>query len=202
MLEKIKSTSNQLKFCLIIPLVLALSVTFFACDYHSDDQSDEKAEVKVESWPSSLLKSDATSVEYDYYFESVDDLRDAIKHDPDKYNGKKVKVIGTLHEPLRTSAIFLVDYTLSSTDKITQCNLSDNTLTGDELSIKYDFIQTLDISTKVHIIITNEAQKAVIEEGDFIKLYGTIVIDSSGIRIEDCEYKLIATLEERIERVK
>lgn len=186
--------------CLL--LILTTSFSLFACDDSSNDhheeqeeKQEEKQETKTESWSSSLLKSDPSGVQYDYYFKSVEDMYDAIKRDPDKYNGKSVKVIGTLYKVPGSSDISLLDYTVTSAAFKSEDNYSPVRIVLDMVS-RYNSFEKIDVS------ITSDTQYAVIETGDLVKLYGTIVIDRSGIQFENCEYKLIATLEERIEKVK
>ena len=177
------------KFLAILWL-LSLILCFSSCD--KTDTSKE-IQVKVESWSDEIITSDPEGANYDYYFASIKDLLYALKREPDKYNGVKVKVIGTMqlgYEDLSYEAR-LVDFIADST------NISSDGVLG-----RYNFNKTLDSSSsKVNIIISNDAQFSVAETGDLVKLYGIVSITRDSICINNCEYNLIADLDERKQNV-
>lgn len=179
-------------FCIGIIFCLA------SCQQNNNDSNVDKP-VITEHWEDKLLKSDPSGVKYDYYFESVEALLDAIKHDPDMYDGKKVKVVGTLHMSIDSEYDGrLVDFVADST------NLppSEDRLTGDGLRARIELRKALNGAThKIYIDIYKDAQYAVAEDGDYVKIYGTITLDRDSIYIDDCEYDLIATLDERRENI-
>ena len=176
--------------------VLLLLASVLMC-FSSCDETDEPPQtpVKVESWADEILNSDPDGVEYDFFFTSVKDLLYAIKHEPDKYNNAKVKILGTMqkgYDGLLYEAR-LVDFTADST----------NMSIDESLSSQYQFRKTLDSSSsKINVLISNDAQFSVAEDGDYVKLYGSVTITRDEIYITNCEYSLIATLSERKQSVK
>ena len=131
---------------------------------------------------------------YEYYFESVEKLLYAIKHEPEKYNNARIKVIGTLQTGLESTLydMRLVDYTITS----------DYIPSTEGVEGRYQFRKVLDKSaSKIDIEITSDAQYAVAETGDYVKIYGKVRITRERIFIDDCAYDLIATLDERIQNI-
>ena len=179
---------------------IALCITslfLLASCQQETDKNNETSEppVKVEQWSETLIKSDPDGVEYDYYFANVKDLLAAIKHSPDKYNNAKIKVIGTTQKG-NEGLLYetrLVDYTMRSDDIPSTSSFSGHNA----------FRRTLDSSTsKIDIVITNDAQFSVVEDGDYVKLYGFVRLTRDSVYLGNCEYDLIATLDERIQNVK
>ncbi len=181
-----------IKFCCVaMLLVLVLPIT--SCK--QTNQNNNEPEDKTEKWDEELLISDDIDAVYEYYFESVEKLLYAIKHEPDKYNNASIKVIGTIQTGLESTLydIRLVDYTITS-------NYIPNT---DGVAGRYEFRNELDKSAyKIDIAITNDAQYAVAETGDYVKIYGTIRITRDYIFVGNCEYDLIATIDERIQNLE
>lgn len=182
---------------LAIVICVALSFGLYACDGIGKTEEETSKEIKTEQYPEGAINSDPEGMEYDYFFESVEALNIAMKKNPDKYNNSTIKVIGTLAK--RDNEFFLVDYTATSSNVPP---LSNAELTGDTLTKGYEFHKMLHASDgKIEIFISNDAQYAVAEEGDYVKLYGTLQLTRNSIYIGSCEYDLIATLDERIEMV-
>lgn len=183
-----------MKVLLIKLLCLALSISFIlpatSCRQKASDNEEES--VKVESWDEELISSDPENVEYEHSFDCVEALLYAIKREPEKYNNTRIKVVGTIqtgYDGLLYDTR-LVDYTMTS-----DC-IPSNTGVGD----RYDFRKILNQSdSKIDIAILSDAQYAVAESGDYVKIYGTVKITRDHIIIDECEYVLIATLDERIE---
>lgn len=176
---------------LSLALCLSLTVSFSSCK--KDDKSEETTEKKVitEKYSEQIISADPEGLEYEYFFESIKALTTAMKKAPDTYNNAKVKVIGTLYK--RDNQFYLVDYTATSE------NVLHNT--GSSMD-RYEFNKKLYTSDgKIEIYISNEAQHAVAETGDYVKLYGTIRMPNEGAFLSSCQYDLIATLDERIEIV-
>lgn len=178
-----------------LALILVLSLSLFSCGTSDTDGNDEPA-LKVEQWEEKLLKSDPDGVTYTYYFENVEDLLSSIKHDPEKYNNARVKVIGTLQVFFTESEYDgrLVDFVADSTN-------IPSSLNG--VMDRYNFNLTLGGSKyNIYLNIINDAQYAVAEDGDYAKIYGTVRLERDNIYIDAYEYDLIATLDERRQNVK
>ena len=179
------------KLLAVLLLLASVLMCFSSCD---ETEEPPETPVKVESWADEILNSDPDGVEYDFFFTSVKDLLYAIKHEPDKYNNAKVKILGTMqkgYDGLLYEAR-LVDFTIDSTN-----------CPGDEALSRYEFRKTLDqSSSKINVLISNDAQFSVAEDGDFVKLYGMVTITRDEVCITNCEYSLIASLSERKQSVK
>ena len=106
-------------------------------------------------------------------FDSVEELKAAIKNDPHKYNGKRVSVKGY-------ADIFLPSY---SSDIVYLCDsLPDDSkpVTGNDL---------LNRSPSIRVYITDDVKLSVLEQGDYINLNGVITISSSNeIYLHHCTY--------------
>ena len=158
----------------------------------NDIHENEETSVKEEKWDEDILEDDPNNVEYEYYFESIEDLRYAIKHSPDKYNNAKVKVIGNIYKQNTTT--YLIDYALKSSDF--------DWMDEPKVSL-FEYWTIVDNypNRAIEVIITNDSQRLVAESGDLVKMYGTVKITTYGIFLSNCTYDLIATFEERVQNV-
>lgn len=175
-----------------VTLLIALSLSFYSCSQEPDAASS----VITEQWDEKLIKSDPKGVTYSHYFESVENLLSAIKHDPEKYNNAKVKVVGTVQKFFSSEAKYdgrLVDFVATSTN-------TPSSLDG--VMERYNFNQTLGGSKyDIYLNILNDAQYAVASDGDYVKIYGTVKLERDNIYIEVNKYDLIATLDERRQNI-
>jgi hypothetical protein len=115
-------------------------------------------------------------------FDSVKDFKNAIKHNPSHYNGKSVSVKGTIaktdSEILLGSSIYFFD--------ISQVQIRDEVKNN----------------TNISIIISDAMQLSVLETGDRVVICGTVTISDGEIYLDNCEYTMIETFEEIIERLE
>lgn len=185
--------TKHCKMLLFLSVVIILSLGLVSCN--KDQPPTEEVQPKVESWDVGIISADPEGATYDYFFDSVEDLLVAIKHHPEEYNNAKVKVVGTLETG--------VSDTLNGTRLLDFIAKSTNTPSSNSSALDYfHFRQALNSSDgKIDIIISNDAQFAVAEDGDYVKVYGTVKITRNAIYIADCEYDLIATLKERRENI-
>ena len=181
------------KRILSVVLCIALPLSFCACEIVNTPTEETKPqETIVEQYSKEIINTDPKGIEYEYFFENVEALKLAMKKDPDKYNNATVKVIGSI--VIKDDKCYLIDYTATST------NVPSKNASSDDM--EYESWKMLkETSEKIEIIISNDAQYAVSETGDFVKLYGTLRLTRDSIYIGSCEYDLIATLDERIEKV-
>ena len=104
-------------------------------------------------------------------FDSVEDLKAALKNDPNKYEGKRVSVKG--YAKVFYSIVYLFD-DLPAADEPW----------GDR--------------TRYEVHITDDAKLAVLENGDYIDLNGVITISPSGeIYMLHCDYSFANTKAEQ-----
>lgn len=156
------------------------------CVVSAATSCQNKDQVKVEKWDQKLIESDPANVKYDYFFESIEALLSAIKREPDKYNDANIKVVGTIY---KGSSTLLVDFTATSE------NMPSTEASAGEAWSKLHDLQNA--KNKIRIGISNDAQYAVSETGDYVKIYGTLKITRDEIYIAYCTYDLIATVSER-----
>lgn len=177
-----------------ITLCISCILSFSSCDSESTECTTAATEKQIltESYSNSIINSDPQGAQYIYFFVTVEELTYAMKKDPEKYNNAKVKLIGTIY--IHDNEYSLVDYTM------TTANAPGETF---DVQDRYWFYRHLnDSKGKIEINITNDAQYAVAETGDFVKLYGTVRLTRNGIYLDSCEYELIASLDERVETVR
>ena len=169
-------------------LALLMLLSMALCLGSCFDMEEPREPEKIESWDEELLKSDPEDAEYEYAFDNVTDLLSAIKHEPDKYNNSKIKVVGTINKYY--DSISLVDFVATSWT------------VPEKYESDYNLNVQLDSRDYISIIITNDAQYAVLEQADYVKVYGTVRLTRDAMYIDDCEYDLIASLDERRENFK
>lgn len=180
-----------MKKAILLALCVAVVLSFLSCQKHGDTQ--ETIDTWCETYDAEVINSDPDNISYDYFFANVEELRLAIKKDPDKYNGTKIKVVGTIYK--RDTVTGLVDLLVDSQNVGTVKDAESGAMG------RAEFRKMLNSAEwKIDIIISNDAQYAVAESGDLVKLYGTINITRDIISINNCEYKLIASLDERVQK--
>ena len=174
----------------LMALVCLISVlSLFSCNKQGESVAEDPPVIN-EQWSKELLNADQKGVTYTYSFNSVEELLFAIKHDPDKYNNASVKVIGTIYTEAATAS--LIDFTMNSTN-------SSNFVSSGGAWLQ--FRNTLKNSkNKINLTITNAAQDAVSETGDYVKVYGFVKLEKDNIHIVG-EYDLIATVNERVQNI-
>ncbi|MEE0969612.1 MAG: hypothetical protein U0M06_09600 [Clostridia bacterium] len=143
----------------------------------------EQYRAEAELWKNKLLNSDPDNVTYSDSFNSVKELNAAIKKNPTYYNNKRIKVVGTIYK-----------------------DDDDNVIADDN---GYDFSAFTHFDYRIwarreenskgiiSIEITDDLQNTVVETGDYVKMYGTVIISNGEIYLTDCEYSMIATRDER-----
>lgn len=161
------------------------------------ETEESSAEIKtwIETWDDEIINSDHSEVSYDYSFESVSELYYLITRNPEKYNGKKIKIIGTIKKVYEgIEKTYLSDITLNSQ------NLKGVNSASSDLN-KIIILNNLFKGAEcINIYISSDAQHAVARDGFFVKLYGTLTISRYDISISNCKYELIATFDERLSR--
>jgi len=136
-------------------------------------------QAEAEAWKQKLLAYDADNITYSDSFNSVYDLLLAIKENPNEYNKKTVKLVGTAIK--YDGGTFLIDHSDSEaiTPKLSSAKIL--LLKGKKNEAK----QLIEISVKDDLLYT------VLETGDYIKIYGTIKISNGNIILDSCTYELV-----------
>ena len=109
-----------------------------------------------------------------FTFESVDELKIAIKKEPKYYNNKQVTVKGTAIA--YEDCILLVDFNGTDFGAMERYESKKNS---------------------VVIIIPDDVLYSVLETGDYIEVNGTVAISDGKTYLDNCDYTMIATCKER-----
>ena len=118
-------------------------------------------------------ESNSTNTEPVASFNTVEDFKVEIKKNPTLYNDKQVSVKGYANElTLLNKKVWLYDVLLAD----------------DEL---------YDDRPRIEVIITDSVLLAVVEDGDYIEVCGTVTISNGEIYLSNCTYTMITPYEER-----
>lgn len=112
-----------------------------------------------------------------FTFSTISELRNAIKKNPTYYNDNKITVTGTILE--HDGDILLVDFNGSSYDAKEYSEIIRNK------------------RKHIRVVISDDVSVAVLERGDYIKLNGTVRIANGEIYLDNCEYTMLITCDER-----
>lgn len=108
-----------------------------------------------------------------YTFENIADLLTAIKKNLDQYENMQVSVKGIVLE---------IDEYITLTD-----------VPGDGgVKHRYD----ANNSAKITIIMINEKEMTVLDEGDHVRISGTVKISDTEIYLDSCDYEMIKSIYE------
>jgi len=110
-------------------------------------------------------------------FNTVEDFKIAVKKNPTQYIDKQISVKGYANKNIN-----LV------TNEVRNVWLYDDLLLDSE---KYDG------RLRIEVFITDSTLRVVVEDGDYIKIYGTVKISGGEIHLDNCTYTMITTNKER-----
>lgn len=157
-----KTTLNK-SFSVILCLLLCFG--FCSCEIYYKSHSGTETSFYV----STSNKDDGDL----FTFESVDELKVAIKKEPKYYNDMQVTVKGTA---IAYDSVLLVDFSGSDFGAMERYEAKKNSIT---------------------IIITDDILYSVLETGDYIEVYGTVKISNGEFYLDNCRYTMIKTANER-----
>lgn len=126
---------------------------------------------------SETMREEQTDDGNPFTFSTVSELKNAIKKNPKYYNNKEITIQGTICD--RDSGLLLVDFNGSSIGVKEYAEIRKNS------------------SRYIAIVIPDDVLSAVLETGDYIKLNGTVRISEGEIYLDNCEYTMITTRDER-----
>lgn len=137
----------------------------------------KEAQAEAELWKKKFMDLDPENVTYEYSFDNVKDFLTAIKSNPYAYYNKNVKVIGWVYKESDS-----YETILASDGKI------DFSTAGN-----YEFRYVArNENCAVNLTFKTELEYSVLDTRDYVKVYGTVLIDNSGeILLSDCTYELI-----------
>lgn len=107
-----------------------------------------------------------------FTFEKVAELKSAIKKQPSQYEDKQVTVKGGIFE--------IQDYTALS-------NICGSGVKFGLEALKQPYIK---------IVMSEEVKHSLLEEGDYVKIIGTVKITDDEIYLDNCTYEMIETVYE------
>lgn len=149
------------KRILSIVLCVILSFSLFSCSEQDKDNKNDETEITY------IDDSDP------YTFDTVADLKAAIKKNPEQYENKQVSVEGSI--------VFNDNRVI----------LSDAVGNGG-VTFRVDALR----SPNITIIITNDKKVALLDDGDYVKIYGTVKISDVEIYLDNCDYEMIKSIYE------
>lgn len=156
------NTSKKKFFCIAMCMVLVFglsSCTEFCAEYSKNNEDTETSEYSDYNVP--------------YTFDSVADLKSAIKKNPKQYENKQVSVEGSIYK----------------TD--------DGTILTDAIGdggVKFRTEATK--RPNITIIISDDKILALLDSGDYVELNGTVRISDTGVFLDGCNYKMIKSIYE------
>ncbi len=137
----------------------------------------EKYFNEAEMWKSKALDDvtdESDSLSNEFSFNTVADLKKAIKYDPYKYYDVEIQVKGTLYKSNDGKITALVD----SPKPLTDYN-------------GVEFRYQVRNNPNINIVIADEVSYAVAENGDYIIVCGVVKIVNEDIYLDSCEYSFI-----------
>jgi hypothetical protein len=106
-----------------------------------------------------------------YTFETVAKAKAAIKKEPVRYESSRITVKGSI--VTRDNGIILSDFR------------GDGGLMFIAEALRYP---------NITIVMSSKKTSALLESGDYVKIIGTVTITETEIYLDDCEYKMIASI--------
>ena len=121
-----------------------------------------------------ISETTATTVDNDpYTFGSVVKAKDAIKKDPTLYENKQITVDGTVI--WKKESLTLSSYRCVGTFEGMQ---------------RYYAYKAPDIM----IVMSDKKMNALLEDGDYVKIIGTVKISETEIYLDSCQYEMIESI--------
>ena len=147
------------KRILSIALCAILSFSLFSCG-EQDNNVGETETVNIDD-------NDP------YTFDTVADLKSAIKKKPGQYENKQVSVEGSI--VIKDNRVILSD------------------AVGDGGAMfRADALR----SPNITIIMINNKTVTLLDDGDYVKIYGTVKISDAEIYLDNCDYEMIKSIYE------
>lgn len=178
---------------LISSIYLAFRVVELENKANELENKANKLAAEAAIWEYRFISSDPDNVSYSDSFNSVSDLISAIKKNPSYYDGKWVKVIGGVssHDTFYTKDE--IDEILASGDSESVWDLY---LIQKITNGRYNHLKLSDDTCDLNCYLSYK-QNIFIQEEDFIKLYGMIMISEGKISLNYCKYEMLIPAEEQ-----
>ena len=124
---------------------------------------------------SSCRQTEETADDNDQYtFDTVADLKSAIKKDPSLYEDNKVTVKGSISK--MGDGIILTDYS------------------GDGGVM---FQVEAKRHANITVIISEDKKVMLLDSGDYVEIIGTVKISDVDVYLDECDYKIITSIYDR-----
>ena len=132
-----------------------------------------------------LANTDPDDVSYSDSFTSVNSLLNAVQKNPNAYNNKQVKVVGTMVSDIvsvgnRLVAIFDMSYN----ETIPSLHSAEGRYWAEN---KYNSKKMIDI------VFADDAPSALLNTKDYVKIYGTVRISNGEVYLSNCDYEVISS---------
>jgi hypothetical protein len=139
----------------------------------------EEAKKNAEYWKERFDNSDPENITYSYEFSSVKDLYAAIKSNPIAYTGQIIKIIGTIYH---------FDSVFDDSEAVYLYSGNSNDIpTGGGVTASAWIKEKQKLKELIEVRLLSDLQYTVLETGDYVKIYGIVVIYDGDIYLDWCE---------------
>ena len=160
---------------LLIIWCIVMCLGLFACS-----QTDEIADNATnDTTPETTDDNDP------YTFESVQDLKLAIKKNPEMYENKQVTVKGSI---LKTEGQVIVS-------DAAPLHVGD-TYNGSSLMAEREFRQEANAKPNIGIVMSKDNMSTLLDSGDYVKIIGVVTITNFSVYLNNCTYEMIKSIYE------
>lgn len=165
-----------MKKILRIVLCIVLCFVLFSCG-----EQNKKIETDASDIP--VINKDNV-----HKFDSIANFKSAVKKDAEKYENMQVSVKGSILK--NNGKIVIIENQLTE-EQLTSIN------SGGEFSIRHSREKIIEQSIHMVVIIPNDKKVAILDDGDYVEIYGTVKISNTGIYLDSCDYEMIQSVYEQ-----
>ena len=164
-----------MKKVLSIVLCVVLCLALFSCGEESETSEKDASDTHI-------INKDNV-----HKFDSIANLKSAVKKDAEKYENMQVSVKGSILK--NNGKIVIIENQLTE-EQLTSIN------SGGEFSIRHSREKIIEQSIHMAVIILNDKKVAILDDGDYVEIYGTVKISNTGIYLDSCDYEMIQSIYE------
>lgn len=168
-------------------MIIVSICCFYSCQHNNESKSatkqknetsiivNSKSETSTPEETTSTEETKSEALNNEFAFNTVADLRKAIKYDPYKYYDAEIQVKGTLCKSDGGEITALVDLT--------------EPLPTDRYGVEFRY--EVRNNPNIDIVIADEVLYTVAENGDYMTVCGVVKIVNGEIYLDNCEYSFI-----------
>ena len=164
-----------MKKILSIVLCVVLCFSLFSC-------KEQGQENEINTPDAQIINTDNV-----HEFDSIANFKSAVKKDAEKYENMQVSVKGVILK--NNGKIVIIE------NKLTEEQLAAIN-SGGEFNIRFNKEKIIEQSIHIAVIIPNDKKVAILDDGDYVKISGTVKISDTGIYLDNCDYEMIESIYE------